>query len=71
MSRHEEDFIWAIQRAINLLRADVPYGALSLLPAGGDRCEKLVYLALEGLKGVLDPDEMPAPVERPDEPYNL
>ena len=61
MSRNTEDYVWAIQRAFNLLRADVPIGALAKLPAGGVECEELVARAVAELLSVLEPDDVPQP----------
>lgn len=56
MGKNTEDYIWACKRVYNLLRADKPIGALSLLPAGGIRCEELVEQAVDELKEILGED---------------
>lgn len=56
MGKNTEDYIWACQRAYNLLRADRPIGALARLPAGGVECEELVEKAVATLRDVLGED---------------
>lgn len=51
-----EDYIWALQRIYNLLRADKPIGALARLPAGGVECEELVEKAVAECRDILRDD---------------
>lgn len=60
-SGNKEDYIWALQRAYNLLRADHWGGALGKLPAGGIECEELVERAVAVIKEALEPDDIPKP----------
>jgi len=61
MSKNTEDYVWALQRVFNLLRADFPIGALAKLPAGGNECEALIQEAVDVIREVLEPDDIPAP----------